>query len=291
MKHFFIFIFILVFCGMPLFSLSAKEVVAPTVYFKTTHLSFAPGSEFVVGVFLNSEPPVNAVRAEVGYSAGLLEWIGSNTSHSIIRIWKDTPRRSEEGKLLLEGGLSVPFAGHAGELIELYFRVRENANQPVQISLRDASVYLADGNGTEIRLGRSFLSVPISVALTPQKLPRISDAVSPAITFFKISKEPVVGRSLVIWDAADGDSGIASEEISMRSWLFWSDWETRKSPVSVPDNVWGVRIAVTDRSGNRAESVLYRFDVLWVKAGWIALFFVIILVSLLFFIRRRFRVS
>lgn len=291
MKRLFILGIVLLLFGTPGIPLFGKEVSIPAIYFKTTQQSFAPGSEFVVGVFLNTEAAVNAVRAEIGYSAATVDWIGSNTSHSIIKIWKDSPRRSEEGKLVLEGGIPVPFQGHAGELIELYFRVREGAAQPVQISLRDAFVYRADGEGTEFRPGRSSLSIPVVTTLIRQTLPVISDITSPVISVFRISQEPILGRSLVIWDAVDGDSGIATEEISMRSGLFWSDWETHKSPVSVPDGVWSIRVAVTDRAGNRAESVLYRTDILATKAGLVVLILAGALAIAVFFIRRRFRVS
>lgn len=291
MKRFIIVLPIIILFSVCFFASSANAADASIIYFKTTETSFAPGSEFVVGVFVTTDVPINAVRAEIGFSAGLLEWLGSNTAHSIIRIWKDSPRRSEEGILILEGGTSAPFKGRAGELIELYFRVRDDTTQSVQISLRDASLFLADGKGSEVRLGRSFLTIPVSAGLSKKTLPVISDVTPPVVSFFKIIKEPVLGRSLVIWEGSDSESGIVSEEVSTRSWFLWKPWMTQKSPTGIDAGAWSIRVALTDRTGNHAESVLYRWDVLTVKAGIAVGILILLVFFVMFLIRRRFRVK
>lgn len=272
-------------------SLAAPCAASGTeLYFKTTASAFAPGSDLVVGVFVNADEPVNAFDIEIGYSPATLEFVTFDASDSVIGVWKGTPEVLSDGIIRIQGGLTRPFEGRAGELIKFTFRVRPEvrlsetqAPGTLQWSFRRANVYAADGKGTAVVPAAAPLVLPIVPSLTPVHTVRTTDMVPPVFSVLRIAESPVDDAHFAIWDARDEDSGVVSSRIRTKQWLVWGEWETAVNPVRLPRGTWVVDIRVTDGQGNSADAHAY----LWPTFAWkfavlvlcVALLVVVVLVA------------
>jgi hypothetical protein len=264
------------------------------LYLKTTASAFAPGSDLVVGIFVNANEPVNAFDIEIGYSPATLEFETFDTSDSIIGVWKGTPEVLSDGIIRIQGGIIKPFEGRAGEIIKLTFRVRPEVRFPdvqaaetLQWSFRRANAYAADGKGTAVPLSVTPLVLPVVSSLTPARLVESTDTIPPVFSVVRIAESPVDDAHFAIWDARDDSSGIVGSRIRTKQWLTWGQWETAVNPVRLPRGTWAVEIRITDGQGNSAEARAY----LWPTFAWkmAALIFCIVLLSVVVFTVRRTR--
>jgi hypothetical protein len=274
--------FACVFCG------TSASASGTDLYFRTTANSFSPGSEFALGVFINSADPVNAVDIEVGYSAASLELLSVNSADSIVAIWKDSPETLSAGIVRLRGAILPSFTGSAGELVRLMFRVRPDAaTGTLQWSFRKGDVYRADGKGTLSTTAVTPLILPISLSAPSVSVPVGTDTVPPGLLSVRATKNPIDGAYFAVWNAHDSDSGVRGSFIRTRTWFISEPWQSAVNPVRLPQGTWSFEIKVTDNQGNSAYRRLYIWPIALQKAlTMLALSLVVFGVTLLFWKRR-----
>jgi hypothetical protein len=241
------------------------------LYYRTTAAAFAPGSDLVVGVFVNADEPVNAFDVEIGYSPATLEFVSFDTSDSIVDVWRGTPQVLSDGIIRIQGGLRSPFSGRAGELTKLTFRVRPEAAGTLQWSFRNASVYAADGTGMIVPSSATPLIVPIVASIPAARLAPLADATAPVFSALRIAESPVDGAYFAVWEAHDEGSGIVNARIRGKQWFVWGPWETAVNPVRLQRGTWAVEVRVTDGQGNSADARAYLWPTFTGKATGAAL--------------------
>jgi|SRR3989344_4250801 len=256
---------------------------SPEIYFKTTSESFAPGSEFTVGVFINSEKPVNAFRLEIGFSPQTLEFLNYNTNFSIIEFWRQDPEILSDGIIKIEGGLAKTFSGRAGEIIKLNFKAKTEGS--AQWSFRQAEIYYADGFGTLAEVKSTPLIFPILKESVLVSLP--DDKISPVILNLEIAKSPVDDSRLAVFNAVDKESGLKTTYLRFRKWLFWSDWEKATNPVRLTAGIWSFQLKAVDNEGNASLRTVYLNDEIFQKVLYLILIFVAVIIFYYFFQLRR----
>lgn len=243
------------------------------LYFVTGVGSATPGTEVTVGLLLSASVSVNALAVEIGYSSQALEFVRANTGSSIIDVWRGSPEILRDGIVRIEGGMSRPFTGRAGELVQLTFRVRmerpgvfAGQTETAQWSVRSGELIRADGRGTLV----PFIAKSASVAIVPGVAGApagIRDAEAPRLEMIAVVRNPVDLSHLGVWSATDAGSGIGKSEVRFKRWLLWGPWTIRENPVQVPPGVWAMDVRVTDNAGNASEGSAIRWDILLLKFG------------------------
>jgi len=230
------------------------SAASPVVYFHLPEQSVAPGSEFALTVFLNSDVEANAFEIGVEFTPENLEFLGANDAQSIINIWRSRPFLSGENKVLFSGGTNTPFKGEAGELMRLKFRSKSPGT--AGFALTTSNVYAADGNGTQFAVRPFYLKLFIDV--NAPKIP-LGDNVDKTPPEFSASKveNPVDGKTLLVFEVQDRESG--SGKVLLRTfekWK-WSEWEEVQSPLQFPETAWILQIRAENGAGEKSDTFFW----------------------------------
>ena len=228
--HVKLFIFSVIILTLFVFNGPVFAQEEPRVYFKLSNDIFAPNSEFIANVLVDSPKPINVIGLQISYPTKNLEFIESNNNESIINIWHGSPLISPSGIIRIEGGLSKPFSGLGGNIISLRFKVRDE--DITQLAFKNVEIYYADGLGTRALSTSEPKDINISSVVPQQVLDIIKDIISPDISKIQIIKDPITQNLLAIFNVTDHDSGMRATYIRWRSWFYWSDWELVSNPVS-----------------------------------------------------------
>lgn len=226
----------------------------PNLYFKTTAESFAPGSNFSVGVFVDSNKPINALHLEIGYSIQTLEFLNFNTNPSIIDFWRNDPEALDDGIIKLEGGTAKAFEGKAGEIIQINFRAKREGL--AQWSFRKAELYYADGEGTPAKSDVSPMSLTISPFAQLTSVAQ-EDKQAPVFLDVKVIKDPADNGQFAVFRAVDKESGLKTVYMRIKKWFIWEDWQRATNPVRLSAGVWSFQIKAIDNQGNASKQTVY----------------------------------
>jgi hypothetical protein len=279
MKRLFLYIFLLSVLFSP-----ALGQEKPTVYFEANDKTLAPGSEISVDVFLTSAAAINVIDLEINYSN--LEFLNFNDANSIIDIWQNKPKTSTSGVIQLEGGLTQPFTGQAGEIIKLNLRLPHPGL--AQLSFNKADVYLANGLGTKVQSQTSPLSISVISGAPLKTLNQPKDTTPPTLNV-EVAENPIEKSNLVIFDTRDRESGIKANYFREVSWFFWSDWQTVNSPLQLPTNAWAFQIKTLDNQNNAATQTVYVKEEIIRKIIYLVVLIAAVLAVFYFFKIRRTR--
>ena len=113
------------------------------IYFKGPTGDLAPGSEFTVGVLLDTMDPINAFDLEISYPKDKLEFLSFDNTASIVNIWQPAPVLLPNGNLGLTGGIIKAWSDKAGLLIKISFRAL-NSGSP-KLSFAKNNLYIPGG--------------------------------------------------------------------------------------------------------------------------------------------------
>lgn len=281
-----------IFFGKKLFYLLAIQVAAlflfpplagaagQVLYFDASARSVGVGEELAIGIFIDTDQPVNAYAVNFVFSSAALEVVGLDNSRSIIDVWPGEPLVHESGTVSFKGGSLHPFSGERGELLTIRFRALKAG--PADFQFGDSALYLANGKGTKIIPQIKNLSFTVvaprevSGEARPQSAELASaslDANSPEILFIGLIQDPINSeQKFLSFQASDRDSGIKDVFYQSRSWIFWSDAQNAQNPVALPAGVWSARITVHDNAGNAADKTVYDwYAFLWGPLAWLVL--------------------
>lgn len=141
----------------------AEESSTVKIYFDGPKESVAPGSQIVIGVFLDTKVPINAFDVGVSYRTDKLQFLGSDNTNSIVNIWKTKPEGGAPGSVEFSGGILKSFTGSGGLLVRLSFRVlaTNKATDTFNLSFSKNDIYLADGKGTKAEVSTPSFSLSV----------------------------------------------------------------------------------------------------------------------------------
>lgn len=265
-------------------------------YFLTSAITAAEGSRvdlkregmFGVRVLLESREPVNAYDIVLLYDQNLVAVDGVDLGGSIMTV-QPMPIKAEQGKIIIKGGSTVPFAGEQGVIASIRFRPLTEGSFSVVVDTAD--IYKADGQGTKQLAERTML--PLSVTRgSIESYARVSgdirDTVPPVIVAAVIEENPLqYGEQMVIFAATDEGSGIARYEARDRSWFNWSDWREVSLPYPIDKGVWSVQLKALDYAGNDALATVYELRGALKKFGGLFVLLIILVGLLIRSISRR----
>lgn len=240
------FLFLTLIFAPPVYA--AKSIV----YFHLPQESVAPGSEFALTVFLDSDSEINALQMAVEFTPETLEFLGYSNADSVVDIWQKNPSLVSGNLVEFSGGLTQPFNGIAGEVIRLNFRAKFYGIGG--FALKSSDLYLADGSGSKIQTSPFYLRLTVESGARQTELPSVSDPTPPQITLIPSESLSDGGKILVV-QVKDGESG--SGQISTRTfedWR-WSEWSEVSNPVQLPQTAWLLEVKALNGAG-QARSVL-----------------------------------
>lgn len=258
---------------LPILFLLTHTAIAQTtfagMYFTYPAEPLAHQSEFAVPVFIESSEPVNAFSVTVFYSSDELEFVGARTNDSLVDVWTKGPEGAAVGVIALEGGMQSPFVGTGGTITELIFRTKVSHGEG-RITLREPTLYKADGQGTA-------LAVPSQTALVTISedgllVVRDDSATPETLTFSDVfvSKNPVDGVPIAAFRVTGGSDAVPRVETRFFRWFLWSDWMPTENPVRFNNNIWMLELRATDTAGNSATHTV------WITRGTLSLALIIV---------------
>lgn len=264
-------IIILIFAIILLASVRPVLAVSPSIYFYTQQKSFAPGSEFILSVFLKSTLFVNAVNVEIGYTPDTLQFEGSNDANSIVTIWQKRPIIARPGVIQFTGATLKPYEGDGGILAELRFRTRGEGEAGV--SLITGNIYAADGKGTLLRAPNFFARFAVVSDAPKTEVVPPADSTPPVLTA-QLAPNPYDGSVLLVYETEDKESGIRQARFREKSWFTWSAWQPAENPVSLPPAAWSLELQAENNAGLITLKAFTRPEIWWKRIG--LLFFILL---------------
>jgi hypothetical protein len=260
-----------------------------TIYFAGPTTALSPESVFTVSVLLDVDNPVNAVDFEISYLPEELKFLSSDDTRSIVDLWQTKPTKGASGSIVLIGGISKPFEGKGGSIINLTFEALGIGQS--KLTFKKDSVYAADGKGTELAVNALIYNV--SVIADAPKVIQIStlgtsddaDIVdnSPPEVFLEKTISSADRSSLIVFRATDPESGIQRTQMRVKRWWSFSDWVDVVNPVLRLEGAWSVELKAVNNVGLGTVKSLSWKDELYKKI-LLALSPIIILLIFIFLV-------
>lgn len=236
------YLFFVLLCMLPM-SASAAEL--------TLRASDVPraGSEFKLTVTLTTDAQsINALEGAFVFPEHLtLKRV--QDGNSIVNFWIERPRT--EGNAVRFAGIIPNGYRGEGEVFELIFSSQETKD--AAFSIRDAKVYLNDGEGTEAPLALSS-----GTPVVPEDIV-LNDVTPPEpFTITKSRDESLFeGRPFIVFASQDKESGIDHYEVAEMRGLtkyfplsFVYGWKKAESPYVLTDESATVYVRAFDAAGN-----------------------------------------
>lgn len=233
----YIFTFLMIVYGVmsPLFVYGAK------IDFDQSLLRAAPGSVIRVPVYLDTEGSIdNAVEVQLVYPEGLLRFVKSDDSNSIVTAWIDRP--SSNGNSITASGImsggfngvydpSVADSSKKGILFTLVFQIISEGSGIIYFS--DASVLKNDGVGTPDFVSTASLGIESKNSFPLIQEVTTGDSVPPELFKPMIMRDESIGNGkyFVVFETTDTGSGIDHYEIKEGSDL----WRVVENPHILSD--------------------------------------------------------
>ncbi len=252
------------------FLLVTVEVKADSArfYFETNTREAAPGSEITVKLKLSSQNPINAINLVLYYPPEIFKLLTFNDSHSIIDVWKTRQIQEGSDAIYIEGGLTKPFSGIDGEIVEITFKARtEGLARLAGIP----EIYLADGLGTRQTLPEQEFEILIDSQAAIIKPETKIDREPPRFEFIQIFWSPAESAYLVVFQAKDSLSGLRAVYLRAMNWLKWTKWAETANPARLSSGVWRYQIKAIDNQGNENKETLYLWRELILKIVYLVL--------------------
>jgi hypothetical protein len=252
----FFFVSSLLFSLVP-FGLAATD---SRVYLEKTPDALEGGIS--VKVLVDSNEPLNAYSLELRYDSNLLSLEDIDVTRSLVDIWKAKGEDGDVGIVRFEGADFSSFSGSKGEIAELRFVSRGKGNAAFYFS--EASVYLADGNGTKIIPKGELLSLFVgdspseSISSRPSET-GASGNKSPFLIPPSIEKNPFDETQKLITFQVD-PSKTKETLVRSRSFFSWSEWRRIENPVPVLANIWSAEVQMIDTAGNIYKEIVYDWE-------------------------------
>ncbi|MFW6210051.1 MAG: cohesin domain-containing protein [Patescibacteria group bacterium] len=209
--------------------------------------TYSAGETFTatVRVVPGSGEEVNAVEATLAFDPSVLSVVNVNRDNSVFNLWTTEPTFSNSaGTVEFGGGTPSPFTNTSNVLSVTFRTVAEG---DANITFTDASVLVADGQGTDVFGDSTNGSYTVSAATTPEPTPEPSPQ----------ETAPAAEET----DSEDDEAIIFGDppqppEIGSQTFLDPDVWYSETSGLftwTLPFDVNAVAIEITDDPENRPE--------------------------------------
>lgn len=233
--------------GAGLLSFAGSASAAPSrAYLDLPSAPVPAGTDVSVRVLVDSATAVNAIDLQVAYPASDLAFIREDSTGSIVSFWQSGSMLLSKGHVRLSGALAQPFEGTAGLVATLHFKTIVPG--PAVMAFERSVLYRADGTGAKIPVPGVPSTLSIGPALSIQPGSDSLDATPPSLSV-RLVKDPLTGRYLIVYDAADPDSGIRSVEMRVRRLWWTGPWQAIMTPAAYPSILFGIDIRATNQAG------------------------------------------
>jgi len=261
------------------FALMPALASAAEITLDSNTQSIGVGSQFEVGVFLNTESEnINAIEGILRFSADILEFKELNDGNSIVNFWVERPSRRVENEIIFSGITPGGFIGKRGLIFKITFLAKNEGNG--KLEMQDIKALLNDGSGTAADISVSPLKIIVTsqdLSLSPKK--EAKDQEPPESFKPEIARDPAIfdGKWFLVFATQDKGLGIGRYEIKeTRSRIFelFPKWISAESPYALRDQKLKSYIFVKaiDKAGNvRIEKILPQNPLRWYEnyENWI----------------------
>ncbi|PIT92874.1 MAG: hypothetical protein COU08_00120 [Candidatus Harrisonbacteria bacterium CG10_big_fil_rev_8_21_14_0_10_42_17] len=230
---------ILVFLSL-LFLISAKGVLAASIYILPEQENYERGAEFDIDLKIDSEgESINAAEARIKWPSSVLEFISINKGGSVFNFWVEEPELSIDSRsVYFIGGTAKGISGGSLQIFKIRFKAISGGI--ADISIADAAVTGADGKGTNVLSKTKGGSFGIGVGVIQ---PRVSEPATPE------AQQPVLIERPAVLSARLPQK----PEISVPLYVDQAKWQNHLGEIvalwDVPEDV--TRVSVTlDQSPN-----------------------------------------
>lgn len=257
---------------------TATQVFSAGMFFEQEK---KPGlkDQFKMGVFLETEEPLNAIEGNISFPIDFLELKSVEDGNSIINLWLERPTAGKMGEIVFSGITPGGYQGNKGLIFSMTFLVKQEGVGTFDI--HDARVLRNDGMGTEAKLQTFSSKFVISKKTTAVQIPvsEIKDDALPESFVPEIAKDATLfdGKWFVVFATQDKASGIDHYEIKESRQKFFAvfkKWTSVESPHVLRDQELSsfVFVKAVDKAGNeRIIKITPRNPLAWYEnyENWI----------------------
>lgn len=262
----------------------AMPVLAANVFFDVDNQAFAPGEEFLVSVFLNTEKEsLNAIEGKIIFPADLIEAKEIRNGNSAINFWIEKPNISSLGEIVFSGITPGGLNDSKNFLFSVVYRALENGNG--ELKLEGLRVLKNDGLGTlAITKTSPFVfSISPSSSTTVKTLEPIQDLELPEDFLPIIESDPSIfdGQYFLVFATQDKLSGLNRYEVREGAWGWY---RIAESPYLLKNQALDKKIFVKaiDEAGNTRIAILEaRNQTPWYQQYEIFVILIIIIVLII----------
>ncbi len=138
-------------CLMTVFFSFSMATKAASLSFVSPAKLYKPGDLITVTFNMAStELAVNAVAAVINYPVALLELTAVSVNDSIISFWVEQPKKTNTGKIALQGVIFNPgYKGVGAKLVTLTFKAKKTGL--AILNVKDFQILANDGKGTVVK--------------------------------------------------------------------------------------------------------------------------------------------
>jgi hypothetical protein len=280
------------------YSATATLAQAATVAFDPQETTVGMATPFLVGMTIDSDVPVNTIRAVIDVPDSM-DILDASDGNSIINFWIERPHITDSHQLVFAGIIPGGFSGIRGKLLTLKVQAKREGTYSFILN-PSSNMYANDEHATR----QNIISRPLELSVVEGKdnlVNAIPDTTPPETFTPVVVNIPDGGQGswAVSFEAQDKVSGIASYQVSESmkkitpdntSRLMKLSWHEAKSPYILSDQQLSsyIYVKATDLKGNmRFAVVAPQHPPVWYRTtgGYILILLCILLV--LYVISRR----
>ncbi len=216
-------------------------------YFQTSNSTLAPGSEFNIPVYLDTDTKANALDIEISYPKDKIKFLDSSNARSIVDLWQVKPKMLPNGNIGFSGGMIQGFAGTKGLIITLSFRALSAGDANLSFVKKD--LYLADGKGTKMSPSTSPLTLSVKEGEKVVVIEESHGDKTPPDLTLTVIKNNGENNTLLVFNATDPESGIKLTEARFKKWFSYGEWVEVQNPILYSRDIWQAELRTQNNEG------------------------------------------
>lgn len=207
---------------------------------------------------------INAIEGKVFFPADILELQEIRNGNSVINLWIEQPKISENCtdfcEIVFSGITPGGYSGNDGFIFSLIFKTKGEGSG--KIELADVRTLLNDGSGTEAAITKKDYSVNIFEGGPILEPPILEDSIPPEAFSPVVEQDDNIfdGKLFLIFDTTDKQSGIAYYEVqeTKKRSPQPEKWKKAESPYLLEDQKAKgyIFVKAVDNNGNERIEIV-----------------------------------
>lgn len=248
---------VLFVCACFWYVISTTPVYGAVMQVDTEFNSLHVGDVFTVQASIDTQTQtLNAVETTFEFPRDILEFVSSDTSHSVVTVWmRNTNYRDDAGTIDLAGITPGGFTSDHAPLLDLTFKVLKEG-QGI-IDTKDTQLLLHDGKGTPALVTAKNLHISVVAGASHINVQTVDDEQpEPFAPTIAHDADVYDGKNFVVFATTDKGSGIDHFEI--KEGLF-GRYVVATSPYLIQNQLLDRKISVKaiDHVGNERIEIIY----------------------------------